>query len=173
MTCMCRGPDLQHTDAADGKCRREQPPVIIIDTCALFHGLTIQFSSFYRARILFRNFSASRFWFRALRPPGPLCVWSDARLTIRQRWTIRGGRQNFGPRVLRGVPLIFLSALLVVIRLDDIAHDGSCRRSPMLAAALDDRRNHNLRIASGSVADEPPIGFFPFLSQADSCVVAH
>src|SRR6266403_2896531 len=43
------------------------------------------------------NCSASRFWFRALRP-GPPCIWSESRLTIRQRWTIRGGRQNFGPR---------------------------------------------------------------------------
>src|SRR5882672_10917959 len=72
------------------------------------------------------NFSARRFWFRALRP-GPPRIWCEPRLTIRQRWTIRGGRQNFGPRDLRGVPLIFLSALLVVIRLDDIAHDGSRR----------------------------------------------
>src|SRR6266403_4514033 len=118
------------------------------------------------------NLSARRFWFRALRP-GPPCICSESRLTIRQRWTIRGGRQNFGPRDFRCVPLIFLSALLVVIRLDDIAHDGSRRCSPMLAAALDERRNHNFRIASRSVADEPPIGFFPFLSHADSCVVAH
>ena len=37
MARMRRGPDFQHAYAADGERRRQQPPVIIANTCALLH----------------------------------------------------------------------------------------------------------------------------------------
>src|ERR1700694_3470464 len=119
-----------------------------------------------------KNFSSSRIWFQAHRLSRH-SIRFEVRLTICQAWMDHRGRQNVGSRVLRCVDLIFVPVLLVVIGLDDIAYDGARCRSSMLAAALDECDNHNLRIASRCVAYEPPIGFFPFLPHAASRLVAH
>src|SRR5579864_8345366 len=41
---MRRRPDFQHADAANGEGRSQQPPVVIVDACAFFHGLMTLFS---------------------------------------------------------------------------------------------------------------------------------
>ena len=61
-----------------------------------------------------------------------------------------------------------LLVLLVVVRLDDVAHDGASRFATVLSAFLDQHGDNNLRIAARRVAYEPCI-VFEFFLFADAC----
>src|ERR1700680_1184471 len=81
------------------------------------------------------------------------CIGNSlAGLLLRDGRIISGDLQELRLSVLGRKLQIFPPALFIVIRFDDIAHDRTCRRPPMLAAALDDGRNHNLRVAARRVS---------------------
>src|SRR5216684_2379373 len=86
----------------------------------------------------------------------------------RERWIIDRRRHDLWRAVLRGVFLDLHSALFVVVPFDDIAHHGSRGYAAVFAAALDDGRYHDFRIAARSVAHKPSVGFLALLAQLSS-----
>ena len=66
-----------------------------------------------------------------------------------------------------------LAIFLVVVGLNNIPRNRARRLTAMLAAFLNQDRNHDFRISFGCVSDEPGVVFkFLLLCEAIPCVVA-